>query len=106
MLYMITFIVGIIAARWLLKPLAALWRAALFVLSIIIAFRITAVLAPLSLDLDWHGFWGSAALGLLFMLVFGGAWFYLLGWRGRAAATEAEEIDRARQKAIRDRKVA
>ena len=106
MLYLIAFIVGIIAARWLLKPLAALWRAALFVLSIAVAFRITAVVVPLQLDLDWHGFWGSAALGLLFMLFFGGAWFYLLGWRGRAAATEAEEIDRARQKAIRDRKVA
>jgi hypothetical protein len=106
MLYVACILLGIIAARWLYRPLAALLRALVFILSIYMAFRITALVAPLSLDLDWRGFWGSAALGLIAMLVFGGAWFYLLGWRGRVAATEAEELDRARQKAIRDRKVA
>lgn len=106
MLYVACILLGIIAARWLYRPLAALLRALVFVLSIYAAFRLTALIAPLNLDLDWRGFWGSAALGLIAMLVFGGAWFYLLGWRGRVAATEAEELDKARQKAIRDRQVA
>lgn len=104
MLYVACILFGIIAARWLYKPLAALLRALAFILSIAVAFRVTALVAPV--QLDWRGFWGSAALGLLFVLFVAGGWFYLLGWRGRVAATEYEELDRARQKAIRDRKVA
>lgn len=104
MLYVVCILVGIIAAKWLYRPLAALLRAAVFILSIIIAFRVTALVVPL--QLDWRGFWGSAALGLLFALSVGGAWFYILGWRGRVAATEAEEVERIRQKAARDRMVA
>lgn len=104
MLYVACILLGIIAARWLYRPLAALLRALVFILSIAVAFRVTALVAPL--QLDWQGFWGSAALGLIFALSIGGGWFYLLGWRGRVAATEAEEVERIRQKAIRDRKVA
>jgi hypothetical protein len=43
---------------------------------------------------------------MIFMLFIGGAWFYLLGWRGRVAATEAEDLERARVKARKDRQVA
>ncbi len=103
MLYVACIVIGIIAARWLYKPLAALLRTLAFIVSIGVAFRLTALVAPL--QLDWQGFWGSAALGLLFALTIGGAWFYLLGWRGRVAQTELEEIERIRQKAIRDRSV-
>ena len=106
MLYVACILFGIIAARWLAKPLAALLRALVFVLSIGVAFRVTALVAPVQLDLDWRGFWGSAALGMIFMLFIGGAWFYILGWRGRVAATENDEHERARQKAIKDRQVA
>ncbi len=104
MLYVACILFGIIAARWLAKPLAALLRALVFILSIAIAFRVTALVVPL--QLDWQGFWGSAALGMIFMLAIGGAWFYILGWRGRVAATENDEHERARQKAIKDRQVA
>lgn len=103
MLTLIAFIVGIIAARWLYRPLAALLRALVFIVSIGVAFRITALVAPV--QLDWQGFWGSAALGMIFVLAIAGGWFYLLGWRGRVAQTELEEIERIRQKAIRDRSV-
>jgi hypothetical protein len=104
MLYVACIVFGIIAARWLYRPLAALLRAAVFILSIAVAFRVTALVAPV--QLDWQGFWGSAALGMIFMLFIGGAWFYLLGWRGRVAATEAEDLERARVKARKDRQVA
>ena len=104
MLYIACILFGIIAARWLAKPLAALLRALVFILSIAVAFRVTALVAPV--QLDWQGFWGSAALGLLFAVTIGGAFFYMLGWRGRVAATEAEELERARQKARKDRQVA
>ena len=102
-MYLVIFLVGILAAKWLYTPLAALLRAAIFVLSIGVAYRVTMLIVPIQLDLDWRGFWGSAVLGLIFMLVFGGAVFYALGWRGRVAATEAEEHERIRQKAIKDR---
>ena len=103
MLYVACILLGIIAARWLYRPLAALLRALAFIVSIAVAFRVTALVAPL--QIEWRGFWSSAALGLLFALTIGGAWFYMLGWRGRVAATELEEIERIRQKAQRDRTV-
>jgi len=103
MMYLVIFLVGIIAAKWLYTPLAALLRAAIFVLILVVAYRVTMLVVPLQLDLDWRGFWGSAVLGLLFIVALAGGWFYALGWRGRVAATEQEEHERARVKAIKDR---
>ena len=103
MLYAVLFLLGIIAARWLLEPLAALLRGAVFIASIAIAFRVAALVEPRINAINWRGFWSGAGIGVLVLIIGVGAWFYLLGWRGRVSATEAEDIDRARQKAIKDR---
>jgi hypothetical protein len=105
MLYALCIIIGIIAARWLVRPLAALVRAGVFVGSVLIALRVAAIVEPRFMLINWRGVGAGAALGLVFALLFFGAWFYLLGWRGRVAQTEQDEIERARQKASKDRQV-
>lgn len=100
----IAFIAGIIAARWLGKPLAAFGRFVVFVVSIVVAYRLAALAVPeVAAAINWRGFWSGAGIGLLIAFAVGATWFYLLGWRARVAATEADDIDRARQKAIKDR---
>jgi hypothetical protein len=102
-LYGICILIGIIAARWLLGPLAALLRGALFLIGILAAYWLTAWIVPEVQALDWHGLAGGGVIGLLIVFAAAGSWFYMLGWRGRVAATEADEHERARQKAIKDR---
>lgn len=99
----IAFVVGIIAARWLLAPLAALLRVLVFALSVAVAARIATALVPL--DLDMRGFSAGAGIGLLFALTLGGLWFYILGWRGRADATMIDKIERAKQDNAKERKL-
>lgn len=99
---LLAFIAGIVAYRFLARPLGALLRAALFVASVVAAARIAGALLP---DLDYRGLAGGAGVGLLLSLTIVGGWFYVLGWRGRVAATEADDIKRARDKATKDRAV-
>ncbi len=77
-----------------------------FLLSILIAYRITVIVIPEMRDIDWRGFWSGSALGLIVVIALGGMWFYALGWRGRVAATEQDDIERAKAKAAKDRVVA
>ena len=55
MLYVACILLGIIAARWLYKPLAALLRGLLMLFGIFVAFRLTMAVVPL--EVDWRGFW-------------------------------------------------
>lgn len=104
--YAALFLLGIFAARWLFAPLAALARAALFVLGVGVAYRVTALLTPEIAAINWRGFWSGAGVGFVVLLAVAGVFFYSLGWRARVAATEQEDMDRARQKAAKDRKLA
>ena len=100
------FFAGILAARWLLKPLAALSRAAVFVLSLAAAYWLTSLAVPEIAEINWRGFWSGARVGLVLAVGIGSFWFYLLGWRARVSTTEQDDIERARQKAAKDRKLA
>jgi hypothetical protein len=105
MLYALCIIVGIALARWLARPLAWAVRAVVFVVSVGLAVRVVAFIVPEILALNWRGVGAGAGVGLVLGLTVVGFWFYILGWRGRVAATEQDEHERARQKAIKDRQV-
>lgn len=106
MLLLAGILIGLVAARWLWKPLAALLRVGVFVVSIGVALRVVTWAVPEVLALNWRGVVGGAVVGLLLSLTIIGGWFYILGWRGRVSATEADDIKRARDKAIKDRQIA
>lgn len=74
--------------------------------SIVAAALITIWLIPEMADLDWRSAGASAALAFILVVIAGSLWFYALGWRARVAATEQDDIERAKQKAQKDRQIA
>ncbi len=59
--YLVIFILGIVAARWLLGPLAALVRGAVFVASVAVAWRVATLIEPRITAINWRGFWRGNA---------------------------------------------
>lgn len=74
-------------------------------LSIGVAYRVTALIIPEVAELNWRGFWSGAGVGTVAAITLGALWFYLLGWRGRADQTMIDKIERAKQDNVKERKL-
>lgn len=99
-------LVGVLAWAFFSRYLKIAARLCVFLLSLILAYQIVLWVVPEIAAFDMRGILGGGALGLILALIAGGLWFYALGWRARVEATEAEDIERAKSKAAKDRKLA
>ena len=103
LLYVLTgFVLCLLFGRYLRMAVSLL----ALVLSIVGAALITIWLIPEMADLNWRSAGASAALAFILVVIAGSFWFFALGWRARVAATEQDDISRAKQKAQKDRQIA
>lgn len=98
-------ILGAVLWHFFRRQILMLIGVAVFLVSIGAAVVVVGAVVPEMRQLNWRGVTAGAGVGLVLVLTVVGGWFYILGWRGRVAATEADDLERARQKAIKDRKV-
>ena len=103
---LVYIIVGVLLWAFFSRYLKA--AAYLFALLIVILFgyRLLAWIVPEIAELNWRGFWSGSAVGLIVAVSLVASFAYVLGWRARVEATEAEDIERAKSKAAKDRKLA